>query len=209
MRQTRGHCIRAARKWKKYPSPMASSLLLQSLFSAQTIKDDAQRRWATSPQPEKFKEFLPLPRYQLLTKNFPADQSPVRTSDTHSGARHTENPSAAPAKCPSSNLRCACNAIEHLSAMTAAPKPGMTGTSGLRMTRATPATCRSVTLGTSRVCSPPAGSSMAMAMFASPAHLNATCHKATPDQSHLYHEFPRQGKSSWSSRVTHWLNPPH
>lgn len=63
----------------------------------------------------------------------------------------------------------------HLSATTAAPKPGMTGTSGDRMTRATPATCRSVILGTMRVCSPPAGSSIAMAMLASPAHLNATC----------------------------------
>lgn len=74
-----------------------------------------------------------------------------------------------------------CNLDTHLRAITAAPNPGMTGTSGLRMTRATPATCRSVTLGTSRVCSPPAGRSMAIAMFASPAHLNATCH----EQPHL------------------------
>ena len=65
--------------------------------------------------------------------------------------------------------------MEHLSATMAAPKPGMTGTSGDRITRATPATWRSVTLGTMRVCSPPAGSSMAMPMLASPAHLNATC----------------------------------
>ena len=32
-----------------------------------------------------------------------------------------------------------------------------------------------ITLGTSRVCSPPAGSSIAIAMFASPAHRKATC----------------------------------
>jgi len=60
------------------------------------------------------------------------------------------------------------------SATSAAPNPGMASTRGERRTRATPATRRSVTLGTMRVRSPPAGRSIAIAMLASPAHRNAT-----------------------------------
>lgn len=64
--------------------------------------------------------------------------------------------------------------FEYLSAITAAPKPGISPTSGANMTRATAWMCRSEILGTMRVASPPAGSSIAMAILASPAHLNAT-----------------------------------
>ena len=65
--------------------------------------------------------------------------------------------------------------LSYLREITAAPKPGTSPTSGASMTRATAWMCKSEILGTMRVASPPIGSSMAMAMLASPAHLNAIC----------------------------------
>ena len=65
-----------------------------------------------------------------------------------------------------------------------------------------------LTLGTSRVCSPPAGSSMAIAMFASPAHLNATCKRETQHSDEGHRQQPRgeffkkthQGPFQWVYR---------
>ena len=60
----------------------------------------------------------------------------------------------------------------HLREKTMAPNPGISGSSGARMMRATPETCRSVTLGTSLV---PVASSRAISMLEWPDSLKLIC----------------------------------
>ena len=62
----------------------------------------------------------------------------------------------------------------HLREKTMAPNPGISGSSGARMMRATPETCRSVTLGTSLV-PVPVESSTAISMLEWPDSLKAIC----------------------------------
>ena len=60
----------------------------------------------------------------------------------------------------------------HLREKTMAPNPGISGSSGARMMRATPETCRSVTLGTILV---PVASSRAISMLEWPDSLKLIC----------------------------------